>query len=130
MKKVVTCILLALAVAATSGCGKKGPNLEGKWTIDLEPMLKQAKDAGLSSQEISKIKETYTGNRLTVGADRLFVSVDGKPGVEASSYKILTSGDDCSVLESKNVKRKYCVTGTQLRVSNPDVKYDIIYKKA
>jgi len=129
MTKAAKFLLLAFAIAAISGCGKK-PNIEGNWVIDLDPMLKQAQEIGATSNDIKRINTTYAGGKLNIGKERIELSIGGMPGTQSFDYKVLYQEGECLRLQIAGKNTKYCVNGDRLYIHDPGTRLIAVFKKS
>lgn len=127
----LTAIALVLIVALTFGCAKKVPSIEGKWAIDLEPMIQQARDLNASSRDIEAIKENFRNGRLEIDTKRITVTIEGINDREIREYVVSSNEGACSLLliQSSAKPHKYCLSDNRLKVNDPSTPLIAVYRR-
>ena len=118
-----------MSVVMLSACGEPTSPLEGKWVIDLAPMIGQAKALHATDRQIQQIHETFVNGELEIKADQIQLSVPESDQVVSYKYQIRSNQGDCYQLEIEEKEHEYCVTGNKMQVNDPDAKITIRYTK-
>ena len=72
--------LAALAILAATHAQAAAVDIKGRWAVDLEPMVKQAKALKATEAEIAQMKRTFEGGLMVIDDKTIVLSVDGVPG--------------------------------------------------
>lgn len=119
-----------MSVVILSACGEPPSPLEGKWVIDLAPMIEQAKALHATDRQINQIKETFINGELDINADQIKLTVPESDQEVSYKYRIHSNQGDCYQLEIEEKLHEYCVTGDKIKINDPDAKITIRYTKS
>lgn len=129
MRKIGPWLVIAFVVLAISGCKKEPTKIEGSWSIDLEPMVRQARSLGASNREVENIRETFTDGKLKIDSSRITLTITGIQDSEIFEYKVDSKDGDCLNLIINAATHRYCVSGERMEVHDPSTKLVATYRK-
>ncbi len=131
MNRQFIAMAISLAVASALGCSKKASSIEGKWAIDLEPMIQQAQSLKASSRDIEAIKETFSNGRLEIDSQRITLTIEGVNDHEVKEYVVSSVEGACSLLsiQSSAKPHKYCLSDSRLEVHDPSTPLTAVYRR-
>ena len=130
MKQKTLKIALVLAAIAVAGCKDEKTSIEGRWTIDLEPMIQRANSMGASGTDIRRIRETFSDGRMSIDDHRITLTIPGIQGSESYAYEVLSKEGTCLNLGIEASTHKYCVDGNRLEIHDPSTRLVTIYRKS
>jgi hypothetical protein len=124
-------IVATLLIASTFGCAKKASSIEGKWAIDLEPMVQQAHSLNASSRDIESIKETFSNAQLDIDGKRITMTIEGINDREVKEYVLSSVEGACTFLSIQSSARphKYCLSGSRLEVPDTNTPLITVYRR-
>jgi VCBS repeat-containing protein len=124
-------IVTTLLIASTFGCTKKATSIEGKWAIDLEPMVQQAQSLNASNRDIQSMKDTFSNGQLEIDGKRITITIDGINDREVKEYVVSSVEGACMLLsiQSSAKPHKYCLSGNRLEVHDPSTPLTTVYRR-
>lgn len=127
MKSLFTLPLCALLLAACSG---KPPSMLGNWTIDLEPMLAEARSLKATPKELDAIRATYDGGQLAVTNEEMVLSMANRSQT-TWRYQVVAQSGDCYDIKFSHAPAIYthCIDGDQMRVADPDTRLTTVFRR-
>lgn len=127
-KKIISRVCL-ISVVMLIACTEPS-QIEGKWVIDLPPMIAQAKALHATDRQINQIQETFINGELQIKADQIRLSVPESDQDVSYRYRILSRQGGCYRLEIEMKEHEYCVTGNKMQIKDPDAMITIRYTKS
>lgn len=129
MKKAILAVLL---LGALAGCSNPGTAIQGDWQVDLERMVKSARQGGASEKAIADIEEGYANGVLHIDDKTIRLGVTGTDQAKTLNYEMKSRDGGCvrlSINASTQLYR-YCVVDGRLAVHDPETKRVLLFKKA
>jgi len=130
-RRSLAAIVIALLIASMFGCSKKATSIEGKWAVELEPMVRQAQSLNASNRDIEAVKETFSGGRLEIDGKRIAMTIEGINDREVKEYAVSSVEGACTLLsiQSSAKPHKYCLNDGRLEVHDPSTPLIAIYRR-
>ncbi|XZG69636.1 hypothetical protein ACTSKR_13400 [Chitinibacteraceae bacterium HSL-7] len=121
-----------LAIVWLAACTFDQNNIQGRWEVDLEPMLAQARALGHSPREVETVRSLYVNSRINITADALVITVAGFDKQTVLHYQRLTDADGCAQIRIADHAGAYrlCRDGNALEVHHSGTPLTERYRKA
>ena len=128
-KAIFAALLLTLSIV---GCSRQHTAIEGSWTIDIEPMLEQARSMTSSGREINGVRNTFTDGKMDIDNHQIKLSIPGMGGSQNFEYTVLSKDGSCVVVDIKGMPgdHKFCVTGSRLEFHDSTAPLTAVYRKS
>ncbi|HSC80091.1 MAG TPA: hypothetical protein VLC08_07045 [Chitinolyticbacter sp.] len=126
MKSLLTLPLIALLLA----CSGQPPSMLGNWTIDLDPMLAEARTLNAKPADLDALRATYEGGQLAVTSSEMVLGIGGKDQT-TWRYQVLSQSSDCYDIKFDHAPGtyKHCIDGNQMRVHDPDTRLTTVFRR-
>ncbi|NHZ87990.1 hypothetical protein F2P45_02930 [Massilia sp. CCM 8733] len=136
MNKALHAGFAALAVLCAAQSRAAPLDIEGRWVIDLPPMVAQAKAMKGGAKEIANLERTFKGGVMVIDAKTVSLSLAGGEG-EPLSYPYKIAAADPNKPQCVNLLMAalpkplaYCVNDGVLSVNDPTSALVSTYRRA
>jgi hypothetical protein len=132
MKKEILGIVMLSSLLFAAGCGQKKSDIEGKWTLDLEATVAQARSIGATDRDIQGVRQTFEGGLMEIDASKITLSIVGMQAAEVRGYKVDSKAGSCVIvrIEPSPDLQRFCVEGRRLDVHDPSTKLVLAYNRS
>jgi hypothetical protein len=106
-----------------------GSGLYGKYELDVDAMIKQLENKGISQASIDAFRKQMGNGRTTtrISKDKITITISGE-SVDFS-YELVSKNGNCTTIRGEGKTLDYCVENDTLEVHNKQNSMFEVYRR-